>query len=105
VPRCWFPSWNGASASPGPRYLITFQARDGVVFDAAARQTLALMAHASARLRDVETGNHLERVHRITRLIAEAVADGFDAVTSTRPYRRRVSVAAFQDLLAAGVEG
>jgi HD-GYP domain-containing protein (c-di-GMP phosphodiesterase class II) len=86
-----------------PGYLITFRARDGVAFDAAAKQTLALVAqalvgglrqdaagqeerphdalrlaaevaHASARLRDVETGNHLERVHRITRLIAEAVA-------------------------------
>jgi hypothetical protein len=53
-----------------PGYLITFQARNGVVFDAAARQTLALVAHASARLRDGETGDHLERVHRITRLIA-----------------------------------
>jgi HD-GYP domain-containing protein (c-di-GMP phosphodiesterase class II) len=89
-----------------PGYLIAFQARDGVLFDAAARQTLALVAqalvgglrqdaagqterphdalrlaaevaHASARLRDVETGNHLERVHRFTRLIAEAVAPHF----------------------------
>jgi response regulator RpfG family c-di-GMP phosphodiesterase len=34
----------------------------------------AEVAHASAAARDCETGNHLERVNWITRLIATAVA-------------------------------
>ncbi len=80
--------------------LIAFRAREGGDFDASERQTLALVAqvldcglrslapqraidplrlaadvaHASAVMRDGETGSHLERVNRITRLIASEVA-------------------------------
>ena len=80
--------------------LIAFRARQGGDFDASERQALALVAqvldcglrslaprqaidplrlaaevaHASAVMRDGETGSHLERVNRITRLIASEVA-------------------------------
>jgi HD-GYP domain-containing protein (c-di-GMP phosphodiesterase class II) len=91
---------DGVHAEQVPGGVIAFQAREGAGFDAGERQTLALVAqamacglhlreaesplnplrlaaevaHASAFLRDGETGNHLERVNRITRLIATAVA-------------------------------
>ena len=82
-----------------PGYLVVFLARSGCSFAAAEEAVLAAfaelltgslerasgdalqvlklatqVAHDFARLRDFETGNHLERVSRITRLIAEGVA-------------------------------
>jgi response regulator RpfG family c-di-GMP phosphodiesterase len=42
--------------------------------DAAALQRATSAAHDCVRLRDGETGHHLERVSRITRLIAEELA-------------------------------
>ena len=86
---------------PVPGGLIRFRARSGAAFTAGERQTLALVAqalagllqqgaapgpasgalllaadvaHVSACLRDGETGHHMERVNRITGLIARAVA-------------------------------
>ena len=82
-----------------PGFLTVFLARTGQRFAAAEETVLAAfaelltgslrqaagealeglkratqVAHDFARLRDFETGNHLERVSRITRLIAEGVA-------------------------------
>lgn len=87
-------------AVPLPGYLIVFVAGAGHGFATAEEGVLAAfsdllaeqveqateagmarlrlatqVAHDFARLRDFETGNHLERVSRITRLIAEALAD------------------------------
>ena len=87
----------GIHAEQAPGCLVAFRAREGAAFDAGNRQTLALVAqvlacgvhargplnplrlaadvaHASAVMRDGETGSHLERVNRITRLIANEVA-------------------------------
>jgi len=90
----------GLHAEHTPGCLIAFRARQGGDFDAGERQTLALVAqalacglgplapqrpldplrlaadvaHASAVMRDGETGSHLQRVNRITRLIASEVA-------------------------------
>ncbi|MFU8885337.1 MAG: HD-GYP domain-containing protein [Cyanobacteriota bacterium] len=83
------------------RFLVAFVAEPGQVFAPAEEAALAAfaellassleragealeglrqatqVAHDFARLRDFETGNHLERVSRITRLIAEGVADRY----------------------------
>jgi HD-GYP domain-containing protein (c-di-GMP phosphodiesterase class II) len=90
----------GLHAEHTPGCLIAFRARQGDDFDLSERHTLALVAealacglgplapqrpldplrlaaevaHASVVMRDGETGSHLERVNRITRLIASEVA-------------------------------